>query len=345
MTWTLFGPLSNATGAELDGNFANVALLGAYPSAAVGTNSITLTPTINAPAITAYQNYQGFTFVVPTNTTGAVTVRVGALAVLPLYWPSGTQVGSGDLTAGQLCLIAYNAALNSNNGGFVVLSPTQPIVFPSAGQLHSQLFTATGANTFAIPAGAKSTTPFIFTLGGGGGAGGGATTASGAVGGGGSSGAIIRVAYSGFAAGQNVTITLGVAGAASTLAYAAVTIGTAQGGNAGAAGSAVSTVVLGGAAPTGSSASAGASGLTLLSSTVPGFAVNGGLGIALAISSGSGEGGSAWPFGIGGPSSSSTGAGANATGYSAGGAGGVRGGSDVAGGTGAPGACLVEWVL
>ena len=99
--WSAF-PVNGTTGTNLN----------SY--SATGTNAIVLTPLSNTASISAYSNYQEFVFVAPATTTGAVTIQVGSLGILPLYL-NGVQASSGSLTAGQLVNCFYV------NGVFVML--------------------------------------------------------------------------------------------------------------------------------------------------------------------------------------------------------------------------------
>lgn len=107
-----------------DASLADMGKLGAIPCAASGTNAITLTQVAAnfSPTITAYQNYQLFSFVPAATSTGAVTVRLGLPAALNLYKADGvTQASTGDLTSTAIVLIGYNSALNGGSGGFQLI--------------------------------------------------------------------------------------------------------------------------------------------------------------------------------------------------------------------------------
>lgn len=123
---TTFGPLTAASMAELDGNFAAVGALTTVQCASSGTNSITLTPTANQPAVNGYglPNPLKFGFTAPAATTGAVTLEVLALGFLPVYVPAGTQATSGTLSSGQYYEVTYTtgASYNSGNGAWVLTS-------------------------------------------------------------------------------------------------------------------------------------------------------------------------------------------------------------------------------
>lgn len=107
---------------EFDQNYLAVANMGKWGTTATGTNSITLTPTANQPDVGAYANGQKFSFTAPNNSTGAVSLQVNAIGLLPLYAPSGAQAGSGTLASGSYYEIVYLSALNTGAGGFLIVS-------------------------------------------------------------------------------------------------------------------------------------------------------------------------------------------------------------------------------
>jgi hypothetical protein len=101
----------------------NIATTGIIACTATGTNTIALQQNANQTVISGYQNYQQFSFVSVHNSTGAVTVNINGFGALNLYQTDGaTQATSGTLTAGALYNISYNSALNSNAGGFQIVS-------------------------------------------------------------------------------------------------------------------------------------------------------------------------------------------------------------------------------
>lgn len=112
---------------ELDQTFAAVAALGTIPCTAVGTNTITLTPLTNAPAIPTYANYLRFGFVAQNTLTGVAQMLVTGLPTLNLYDAGGvTQATTGDVIAGQYYEVVYQLTLNSGAGGFVIVSAIIP---------------------------------------------------------------------------------------------------------------------------------------------------------------------------------------------------------------------------
>lgn len=125
---TIFGPLTAATGAELDADFAAVGALGAQQCSATGTNSIVLTPAANQPAAIGYglPNPIKFGFTAPATTSGSVTLEVGALGFLPVYTINGVQATSGTLVSGNYYEVTYTTGSLYNAGaGAWVLSSYQ----------------------------------------------------------------------------------------------------------------------------------------------------------------------------------------------------------------------------
>lgn len=93
-----------------DASLSDMGSLGIIPCVAVGTNTITLTPVVNAFApAPAYANLNQFSFVAVGTSTGPVTINVSGLGPQPL---------SGSLIINVLYVVAYSVAL----GGFQVTS-------------------------------------------------------------------------------------------------------------------------------------------------------------------------------------------------------------------------------
>jgi len=112
----------------LDTMFNLVGAQGAIPCTATGTNAITVTPITNYYLPAAYANYQIVSFVAVANASGAVTIRLGALAFVKLFMPSGIQANSGDININDFYIAAFNGALDSGNGGFQVFNASTPSV-------------------------------------------------------------------------------------------------------------------------------------------------------------------------------------------------------------------------
>lgn len=239
-----------------------------------------------------------------------------------------TNLGLGAAAVEGLSNTTAGAVVDDGAGNLVVV----PMV------MRSQAFT--GSGSFVIPSTATTATAFKITAVGGGGGGG----SSSAYGGGGGAGGYGSAWFTGFTAGQSVTITVGTGGSgvtgngvggnggSTTVAYAAVTIITAGGGTGGAQ--------TGGGAQGTFTAAAGGSGLTMSASQIYG-AQPGQRGIA---GSGPGNGGGC-PICSGGLGPVS-GGGNGVNGISGGGGSGQ--GSSVGAntsGSGGNGAVVVEWVL
>src|SRR5262245_41454961 len=127
---TVFANLAagNQPASLLDNMYNIVGAMGSIPCSATGTNAITLTPLPNYYLPAAYASYQLVTFAVPNSLTGLATIRIGALAFVKLFMPSGLQANSGDLVAGGLVIAAFSLTLDSGNGGFLVINASTPSV-------------------------------------------------------------------------------------------------------------------------------------------------------------------------------------------------------------------------
>lgn len=124
---TIFANLTAATGAELDGNFQAVGVMGVFSCTVSGTNTITFTTASNQPTLSAYANYLAFRGVVAVTNTGSVTINVNGLGALNGYKDASggpTALASGDLHAGNLITAVYDSALNTGSGGFHIKSGT-----------------------------------------------------------------------------------------------------------------------------------------------------------------------------------------------------------------------------
>lgn len=121
---TIFGPLTSASGGELDGCLAAVGALTTIQCTSTGTNSIVLTPFANQPTVSGYglPNPLKFGFTAPASSSGAVTLEVASLGFLPVYTANGVQATSGTLTSGNYYEVTYSggAIYNSGNGAWVL---------------------------------------------------------------------------------------------------------------------------------------------------------------------------------------------------------------------------------
>lgn len=131
MTWPVnFGGLAggNQPLSDFDLMFAQTAAMIAIPSSAAGgSNTISLTPLVNCPILTAYSEFCGARFRAFTNSTGAVTAQFNNLGFLPVYRQDGvTQAGANDVVLGQEYVIRFSQSLNSGAGGWFLESPAIP---------------------------------------------------------------------------------------------------------------------------------------------------------------------------------------------------------------------------
>lgn len=116
----VFASLSgNQPGSTLDSDFNAVAQMGSIFCSSAGTNAITLTPNANQPDVISYTNNTLFAFNASATPTGAVTLQVGSLGALNVYYSDGaTQINAGAFIEGQFVIVVYLASLNSGAGGF-----------------------------------------------------------------------------------------------------------------------------------------------------------------------------------------------------------------------------------
>lgn len=120
----VFAALTSALMSYLDDDFNAVGALTTLQTTSSGTNAVTLTPAANAPSIAAYglPNPVRFGFQAPSTSTGAVTLRINALAFLKVFLPSGVQANTGDLTANGYYEVVYLASLDTGAGGWIIAS-------------------------------------------------------------------------------------------------------------------------------------------------------------------------------------------------------------------------------
>lgn len=112
---TTFAPLSTATGAMLDNNFAALGALTPIPCTITGTNALTLTPASTAPTVVGYANYGEFVGVAAASNTGPVTANVAALGARPVYQDTGSgpvALAGGEIATGTVVTLVYDSALN-----------------------------------------------------------------------------------------------------------------------------------------------------------------------------------------------------------------------------------------
>lgn len=135
MSWITFGGLVGSIPlSDLDGNFSQLGLQTVNPCAVSGTNTLLLTGlnAINQPPIEAYVDYLALSAVAAATNTGATTAQLASFAALPVYKDSTTgpvALAGGEIVAGNLFILVYDAALNTGAGGFhLVHQAAQPSV-------------------------------------------------------------------------------------------------------------------------------------------------------------------------------------------------------------------------
>lgn len=118
-----FGNETNPIMSELDDNFAALGNISYVPCIASGTNSITLTPQANTPAVNGYSQLQGFAFLAAQTNSGSVQLRVNALTILSCFKLTAlgpAALAAGDIRATGYYVAIYDANLSSGSGGFHV---------------------------------------------------------------------------------------------------------------------------------------------------------------------------------------------------------------------------------
>lgn len=118
---TTFANLTQATGQELDTNFAALGKIITIPGVIAGTNALSLTLQADTPTVGFYETGNSFVGVAAATNTLAVTLAVGSLSALSVY--KDTEAGPVALTGGEIVIgnsygFRYDAALNSGAGGF-----------------------------------------------------------------------------------------------------------------------------------------------------------------------------------------------------------------------------------
>lgn len=115
----------------LDNNFTTFGALVPIPCTIAGQDTLTLTQNatglVPTPTISTYTTDMLFSGVATQTNNSAVTATVGSVGFLPVYkdGPSGPeQLTGSEICGGNAISLRYDAALNSGNGGFHLISST-----------------------------------------------------------------------------------------------------------------------------------------------------------------------------------------------------------------------------
>lgn len=97
---------------------------------------VAFTPALNtyaSPAISAYWDGLEVAFKAPATCAAAVTLNVDSIGIKGIYRLDGTALKAGDIQNTQLCVVRYNSSLNSNSGGWnLITTPMGLAVAPSS---------------------------------------------------------------------------------------------------------------------------------------------------------------------------------------------------------------------
>lgn len=159
---TLFANLTSATGAQLDGDFAALGAITPIASTLSGTNVLVFTPVANTPTVTGYAQGLILWGVAAAANTGATTASTGSLAALPVY--KDTTAGpialvGGEIAAGNVVFLIYDAALASGAGGWHLSAVPMPAtttgsgntVLATAPTLSAVVLTTAGYTVATLP--------------------------------------------------------------------------------------------------------------------------------------------------------------------------------------------------
>lgn len=134
MAWITFAGLIEIQTVFWDANFVQLGAQTINPCSVSGTNTLALTAlsAVNQPPIAAYTDYLALSAVAASTNTGATTAAFASLAALPIYKDSTSgpvALAGGEIVAGNLFILVFDAALNSGAGGFhLVHQAAQPSV-------------------------------------------------------------------------------------------------------------------------------------------------------------------------------------------------------------------------
>lgn len=85
-----------------------------------GTDSVTLT---TETVLTAYADGTMLGFIAGGTNTGATTLNVDGVGAKAIRKGADTALAAGDITAGMLCIVAYDASANSAAGAWMLGNP------------------------------------------------------------------------------------------------------------------------------------------------------------------------------------------------------------------------------
>jgi hypothetical protein len=151
-------PFGSATSPEpmssLDTMFNQVGAMLQIPCTASGTNAISLSPNVNCPALTSYNELGGYRFVAVSTSTAPVTAQYNGLGFLPVYHADGvSQVSTADIQIGQQYIFTFHQSLNGGAGGFYFEAPSQGLPvstwFTPGGRLSTNTNPVNFTNTIA----------------------------------------------------------------------------------------------------------------------------------------------------------------------------------------------------
>jgi len=118
---TTFANLNQATGGQLDDNFAALGKITPIHGVIAGTDALTLTPQTDTPSVDLYETGNIFVGVAAGTNTAAVTLAVGGLGALSVYKDTSAgpaALSPGDIFTGNAYGFIYDAALSGGAGGF-----------------------------------------------------------------------------------------------------------------------------------------------------------------------------------------------------------------------------------
>lgn len=92
---------------------------------ASGTDTVTLT---TETGLTAYADGTILAFIAGGTNTGAATLNVDSVGAKAIRKTGDVALAANDITAGKLCIVAYDASANSAAGAWLLANPNPPDV-------------------------------------------------------------------------------------------------------------------------------------------------------------------------------------------------------------------------